>query len=123
MSYSKNIITLSISKVRVGIDIETIRSTALKHTLKYLQLTSSHLNKSAGSTDLLKAWTLKEAYCKFFNKSMFSILNNESELNNAFCSNYLLDNKYVFSIVTDSDSYNININRLEKINCMGNRDI
>jgi 4'-phosphopantetheinyl transferase len=118
MSYSENITTLSISKVKIGIDIEIKRSLALKNTLKYLQLTSSYLDKSASDTDFLKAWTIKEAYCKFSNKSLLSILNKESQLNNACCSNYLFDNKYVFSIVADSDSYNIDISSLEKINCI-----
>lgn len=116
ISYSENIVTLSISKVKVGIDVETKRSLTLKYSLKYLQLKPSYVDKSIRDNDLLKAWTMKEAYCKFYDKSIFSILNNDLEFDNACYSNYILDNKYVFSIVTDSDSYNININRLEKIN-------
>ena len=114
ISYSENIVTLAISKVKVGIDVEIERSLALKNTLKYLQITSSCTEKSASDSDFLKIWTMKEAYCKFSNKSMLSILSKEPDFNNACCSSYLLDNKYIFSVITDSDSHTINISSLEK---------
>jgi len=116
ISYSENIVTLAISKVKVGIDVEIERSLALKNTLKYLRITSSCTEKSASDSDILKIWTMKEAYCKFSNKSMLSILSKEPDFNNACCSSYVLDSKYIFSVVTDSGSHTINISRLEKIN-------
>jgi 4'-phosphopantetheinyl transferase len=116
ISYSENVVTLAISKVEVGIDVEIKRSLALKNTLKYLKITSSGTEKSASSSDILKIWTMKEAYCKFSNKSMLSILSKEPDFNNACCSSYVLDNKYIFSVITDSGSHTINISRLEKIN-------
>ncbi len=116
ISYSENIVTLSISKVKVGIDIETKRSLTLKSSLKYLQLTSSCVDDSVNDNELLKRWTMKEAYCKFLNKPLFLIVQKDLEFGNSCYSNYLLDHKYIFSIVTDSDSYNLSISHLEKIN-------
>jgi len=115
LSYSENIATLAVSKVKVGIDVEIKRPLALKNTLKYLQTASPFPDKSESNADILIEWTLKEAYCKFSNKSMLSILDKEPNFNNTFYSSSLLDSKYIFSIVTDSDSYAINISRLEKI--------
>lgn len=116
ISYSENVVTLAISKVKVGIDVEIERSLALKSTLKYLQITSLYTENLVSDSDILKSWTLKEAYCKFSNKSMFSILSKEPDFNNICYSSYLLDNKYIFSVITDSGSHTINISRLEKIN-------
>ncbi|AKB75507.1 hypothetical protein MSLAZ_2246 [Methanosarcina lacustris Z-7289] len=116
ISYSENIVTLAISKVEVGIDVEIKRPLALKNTLKYLQITSSCPEKSASDSDILKIWTMREAYCKFSNKSMLSILSRGPDFNNACCSSYVLDNKYIFSVITDSGLHTINISSLEKIN-------
>ena len=116
ISYSENVVTLAISKVEIGIDVEIKRPLALKNTLKFFQTTSSCADKLIVDTDILKTWTMKEAYCKFSNKTMFSILSKEPDFNNACYSNYVLDNKYIFSVITDSDLRTINISRLEKIN-------
>ncbi|KKG11172.1 hypothetical protein EO92_17840 [Methanosarcina sp. 2.H.A.1B.4] len=116
ISYSENVLTLAISKVEVGIDVEIKRSLTLKNTLKYFQTTSSCTVKSASDADILRTWTMKEAYCKFSNKNIFSILSKEPNFNNICYLSYLLDNKYIFSVITDSDPHTINISRLEKIN-------
>jgi 4'-phosphopantetheinyl transferase len=116
LSYSENIVIFAISRVEVGIDIEVKKSLALKNTLKYLQTKSSCTDKALSDTDLLKAWTLKEAYCKFSNTNIFSILGKEPDFNNTRYLSYILDNKYIFSVITDSGPYTINISRLEKIN-------
>jgi 4'-phosphopantetheinyl transferase len=116
LSYSENIAVLAISKVKIGIDIEILRPLELKNTLKYLYNTPFYIDKSAGDTDLLKAWTLKEAYCKFSNKGMLSSLNKEPELNNVSYFNFILDGRYVFSIVTESGQHALNISHLKKIN-------
>ncbi len=116
ISYSENVVTLAISKVEVGIDVEIKRPLALKNTLKYFQKTSSCADKSVVEADILKRWTLKEAYCKFSNKDMYSIFSKEPDFNNICYSSYVLDNKYIFSVITDSDPHTINISRLEKIN-------
>jgi len=115
ISYTENIATLSVSKVKVGIDVEIKRPMALKNTLKYLQPASPFSGKSESDGDILIEWTLREAYCKFSNEPMLSILSKEPDFNNTFCSNYLLDNKYVFSLITDSDSHTVKISRLGKI--------
>ncbi|WP_440947278.1 4'-phosphopantetheinyl transferase family protein [Methanosarcina sp. T3] len=115
ISYTENVATLAISKVKVGIDIEIQRPLALKNTLKYLQPASPFPDKSERDADLLMAWTLKEAYCKFSNKPMLSILSKETDFNNTFYSSYLFDNKYIFSLITNSDSHAIKISRLGKI--------
>ncbi|AKB77291.1 4'-phosphopantetheinyl transferase [Methanosarcina horonobensis HB-1 = JCM 15518] len=113
ISYSEDIVALAVSKTRVGIDIEAKRPLALKNTLKYLQTTSSYTGDSVSDTNFLKMWTLKEAYCKFSNKGMLSSLYKEPDFNNAWYSNYTLNNKYIFSIVTDSNPHTISISRLE----------
>lgn len=115
ISYSENIVTLAVSKVEIGIDVETKRSLALKSTFKYFQKRPSNTEKSLSDDDILKMWTLKEAYCKFFKKGIFSLLKEEPDFNNACYSNYVLDNKYIFSIITDSNLHTINISFLKKI--------
>jgi len=123
ISYSENIATLAVSKVKVGIDVEIKRPMALKNTLKYLQPAYPFPYKSESDADLLMAWTLKEAYCKFSNKPMLSILSKEPDFNNTFYSSYLLDNKFIFSVITDSGPHTINISRLGKINFDWDRDV
>jgi 4'-phosphopantetheinyl transferase len=48
---------------------------------------------------------------------MLSILSKEPDFNDACYSSYVLDNKYIFSVITDAAPHTINITRLEKINC------
>lgn len=115
LSYSENIVTLAISRVEIGIDVEVKRSLPLKNTLKYFQTKSSCTDKSVSDVDLLKTWTMKEAYCKFSNTSIFSILGKEPDFTNTCYSSYMLNNKYIFSVITDSDPHTINISLLEKI--------
>ncbi|MDQ1276225.1 MAG: 4-phosphopantetheinyl transferase [Euryarchaeota archaeon] len=114
ISYSENIVALAISKFNIGVDIENKRSLELKNTLKYLHKTPLYTGNSINNSDFLNIWTLKEAYCKFSNKSMLSFLNKEPDFNNASYFNFVLDNKYVFSIVTESGQHAISINHLEK---------
>jgi 4'-phosphopantetheinyl transferase len=114
ISYSKNIIALAISKFKIGIDIETKRPLELKNTLKYLRNNSLYTGNSMACSDLLNIWTLKEAYCKYSNINMLSFLNKEPDLNNTSYSNFLLDDKYIFSIVTESGRHTISINHLRK---------
>lgn len=115
ISYSENIVALAISKVKIGIDVEIKRQLELKNTLKYLHKTPLYSDKPVTDAVLLKAWTVKEAYCKFSNKSMLSSLNKEPDFDNASYFNFVLDDKYIFSIVTGLGQRDINISRLEKI--------
>lgn len=115
LSYSENIIALAISKVKIGIDIEIKRPHALKNTLKYLRKMPPNTDNSITGTGFLKAWTVKEAYCKFSDESMLFFLNKEPDFSNASYFNFLLDDKYVFSIVTESGQYTISMSYLEKL--------
>lgn len=117
ISYTKNLAAIAISKVDVGIDIELARKLALKSTFKNLHKKTSPMDETLSETDLLKVWTLKEAYSKFSNKEMHLIFNKELDLSNLDHSTYILDNKYVLSIVSKPDSHIIDINSLQKIEC------
>lgn len=120
ISYTENIAVLAISKVEVGIDIELGRTLALKNTLKFLREKPSFTDKPLSKTDILKTWTLKEAYCKFSNKNMLPNLNKDLNLSSVSHSSYFLDNKYIFSVITHSGSHILNINHLQKIDCNWN---
>jgi len=114
ISYSENIIALAISKIKIGVDIEIKRPLKLKNTLKYLHKTPLYTGNSITDSGVLNIWTLKEAYCKFSNQSMLSFLNKEPDFNNALYFSFVLDDKYIFSIVTESCRHTISINHLEK---------
>ena len=77
----------------------------------------SFTDEPLSETDLLKTWTLKEAYYKFSNKNMLPNFNKDLDLSSVSHSSYVLDNKYIFSVITHSDSHTLNINRLQKIDC------
>lgn len=117
ISYTESLAALAISKVDVGIDIELTRKLDLKSNFKNLYKKTSLMDETVDKPDILKTWTLKEAYSKFSNKKMCLIFNRELDLNSVNHSTYILDNKYLFSIVTRSESHIININRLQKIDC------
>ncbi|HWQ49231.1 MAG TPA: hypothetical protein VN414_09850 [Methanosarcina sp.] len=117
ISYTKNLAAIAVSKVDVGIDIELARKLALKSTFKNLHKKTSPMDKTVSETDLLKVWTLKEAYSKFSNKEMYLIFNKELDLSNLNHLTYVLDNKYVLSTVTQSKSHIVDINSLQKIEC------
>lgn len=120
ISYTDNIVTLAISKIEVGIDVELKKLRSLTIVSKYLHTTLSHADTYENGHDPLMIWTLKEAYCKFSNKSIFSNFNKELDLNNICHSNYIINNKYIFTVVTDSKQYTINISRLQEIAFAGN---
>ena len=115
ISYTENITTLAISKVVVGVDVELIRLRSLTNILKYLCTTPLHTDRPTNDLDLLMIWTLKEAYCKFSNKSIFPNFSKELDLNNVCHLSYIINNKYILAIITDSDRQTINISRLQKI--------
>lgn len=117
ISYTENLAALAISKVEVGIDIEILRKMVLKSNLKNMSIKPSLRDETEIGTDFLKVWTLKEAYSKFSNKSMHLIFNEELDLSGVSHSTYFLDKKYIFSVVTHSDSHIIDINSLQKIDC------
>lgn len=117
ISYTENIVVLAISKIEVGIDVEARRNLSLKTASKYLQTKTLDDTRCLKDLDNLTIWTLKEAYCKFSNESLFSVLNKELDLNSIFHSIYLINNKYVLAIVGGSSQHRINIGCLEKVVC------
>ncbi len=117
ISYTENTVVLAISKIEIGIDIEVKRSLCLKSVSKYLQTKNSDDDKCSKELDNLTIWALKEAYCKFSNKSLFSALNKELDLDSICHSSYLINNKYILAIINGSSQHRINICRLEKIAC------
>jgi 4'-phosphopantetheinyl transferase len=117
ISYTESLAVIAISKVYVGIDIELARKLILKNGFKNLNKKTSLIDETVSENDLLKTWTLKEAYSKFSNNKMHLIFNKELDLSSVSHLTYILDSKYVFSIVTHSESDIIDINRLQKIDC------
>jgi 4'-phosphopantetheinyl transferase len=117
ISYTQSIAVLAISKIEIGIDIELGRTLALKSNLKNLNTKPSLTDEPINETDLLKIWTLKEAYSKFSNKNMHLIFSKKLDLSDVSYSTYVLDNKYILSVITCPGSHIININNLQKIDC------
>ncbi|MCQ1535222.1 hypothetical protein FTO70_05870 [Methanosarcina sp. KYL-1] len=115
ISYTGNIVALAISKVEVGVDMELKRMLSLSNISKYLYTKPLDADKSGSNLDLLTTWTLKEAYCKFSNKSIFSNFNKEMDFSNVCSSSYIINNIYILAIITDSNRYTLKICRLQKI--------
>jgi 4'-phosphopantetheinyl transferase len=115
ISYTENIVALAISKIDMGIDIEVIKSRSVTSISKSINKTLTDSSPSAYSSDFLVMWTLKEAYCKLSNETMFSNLNRKLDLSDVHHSSYVVDNKYMLALVTKSDGYKVNIVRLPKI--------
>lgn len=115
ISYTGNIVSLAISKVNVGIDIELKKSLSAGKFSKYLNKQVLETDSLGNGPDLLTSFTLKEAYSKFSNKSILSCLNKKFDLENIFSSSYILNDRYIFSIITDAKPTAINISHLQKI--------
>lgn len=115
ISYTGNIVSLAISKVNVGIDIELKKPFSTGKFSKYLSKQALETDFLGNGLDLLTLFTLKEAYSKFSNKSILSYLNKELDLNNVFSSSYILNDRYILSIITDAKPPAINISFLQKI--------
>jgi 4'-phosphopantetheinyl transferase len=115
ISYTENIFSMAISKVNVGIDIELRKLLSPGKFSKYLSKRALKTDNFENNLDLLTLFTLKEAYSKFSNKNILSCLNKEIDLCNAFSSTYVLNGKYVLSIITDEESQDTSISFLQKI--------
>jgi|ERR1035437_113186 4'-phosphopantetheinyl transferase len=115
LSYTGNIASLAISKIKVGIDIELEKLFSLKKISKYLYKPILGTKNSENDHDLLIVWTLKEAYSKFSNRSMLANLNKELDLRNVFHSSYILNEKYILSVITYVNLHDLNISFLPKI--------
>lgn len=115
ISYTENIVALVISKIDIGIDIEVIKSRSVTSISKSINKTSPERSSSVNGYDFLVMWTLKEAYCKLSNETMFSNLARTLDMSDVYHSSYVVDNKYVLALVTKSYLYKVNIVRLPKI--------
>ncbi|MGB9929745.1 MAG: hypothetical protein ACPK85_15320 [Methanosarcina sp.] len=114
ISYTDNLISLAISKVDIGMDIELRRSFPLQRLSGYLdpfklgieyKESSLKVNPERNSFGYLVTLTLKEAYCKFSNIDMLSNLNKNPDFNNLFYSVFILRDKYLLSLVADKSFY------------------
>ena len=112
ISYTENIIILAISKIEVGIDVELRRTLPLSKITKYLYTNPLHTGKAENKPDFLMAWTLREAYCKFSNKNIFSSLNKEPDFYNLCCLSYILNNNYILAIITPAGQRTLKICQL-----------
>lgn len=115
ISYTASIVSLAISKVNVGIDIELKKPLSTGEFSKYLNKQALETNSLGNGLALLTLFTLKEAHSKFSNKSILSCLNKELDLDNIFSSSYILNERYILSIITAVKPHAINISYLQKI--------
>lgn len=115
IAYTENIVALVISKVDIGIDIEAIKPRSVTSISKSIDRSLPDGTPSKGSSDFLIMWTLKEAYCKFANKTMFSNLSRKLDLSDVYHSSYVIDNKYLLALVTKSCPSKVSIAYLQKI--------
>ncbi|MCC7576185.1 MAG: 4'-phosphopantetheinyl transferase superfamily protein [Methanomethylovorans sp.] len=115
ISYSGNILALALSKTEVGIDIEFIRPRSVASISKSIDRTLSDSNPSAHVYDFLSRWTLKEAYCKISNETMFSNLSRKLDLSGLYHSSHCMENKYLLAIVTRSLPGKVKVVCLQKI--------
>ena len=115
LSYAGNIASLAISKIKVGIDIELEKLIHPNKIFRYLHKPILRTKDPENDHDLLIVWTLKEAYSKFSNKSMLVNLNKELDLSSVFHSSYILNEKYILSVITCVNPHDLNISFLPKI--------
>lgn len=118
ISYSGNVIFLAISKIELGIDAEEKRDLPLNNVSGNMKTEKSHSGRYLTDVKFLTDWTLKEAYCKFSNESIFCYLNKEPDIRGVYHSTYHINDKYVLTIVTGSARYAIDINIFEWITCV-----
>jgi len=115
ISYSGNMVSLAISKVNLGIDIELKKQFLTGKFTKNLNKQTLETEDLGSDFAPLTLLTLKEAYSKFSNKSILSCLNKKIDLSNIFSSSYILDDRYILSIITDAEPNAINISYLQNI--------
>lgn len=114
ISYTEDVLFLAISKLEVGIDVEKKRELPFEKIPKYLQAEMSYGNRCLTDVQFLMEWTLKEAYCKFSNKSIFPYLNKLLDTSDICYSSYQINNRFILAVVTGSDQYAINASFFER---------
>ena len=115
LSYSGDIASLAISKIKVAVDIELTRLFSPKKISRYLNEPILRTKDSESDHDILIVWTLKEAYSKFSNKGMLANLNKKLDLSSVYHSSYILNEKYILSVITYASPHGLNISFLPKI--------
>lgn len=115
ISYTKKIVSLAISKVDVGMDIELIKPFSAGKFSKYLNRQTIKTDGLNNFPDLLALFTLKEAYSKFSNKDLISCINKELDLSGIYSSIYVLKGSYILTIITNTKPLLINISYLQKL--------
>ncbi len=124
ISYSEDILALALSKIEVGIDIEVIRSRSVASISKSIDIpksidrTLSGIIPSAKIPDFLVMWTLKEAYCKLSNETMFSSLARKLDLAGLYHSSHCIKNTYLLAAVSGSHPCKVEIVFLQKIDLL-----
>lgn len=115
ISYTENIVALALSRIDVGIDIEVIRSRSFTSISKSIDTSLPDATLSKDGSGFLFMWTLKEAYCKFSNETMFSNLRRRPDMSGVYHSGYVIDNKYVLALITKLHPPKVQMFQLQKI--------
>ncbi|WP_214044524.1 4'-phosphopantetheinyl transferase superfamily protein [Methanomethylovorans sp.] len=100
ISYTEDKIALALSKIDVGIDIESMRSRSVTSILKSIDRSLPDGTLSEHDSDFLLLWTLKEAYCKYSNETMFSNLTKKLDMSGFYHAMYIIDNEYALAFIT-----------------------
>ncbi|WP_440951618.1 4'-phosphopantetheinyl transferase family protein [Methanococcoides sp. FTZ1] len=115
ISYTRNLVAILLSRQKAGLDIEHIRPIYLTRFSKYFQNKGPERDMPMeDNVNVLKAWTLKEAYCKLTDQSMMACLNKEIALDDLDHHELIVNNEYVLSVVFDSKDNEVNICYLKK---------
>lgn len=108
LSYSRDMVSVSIARQKIGSDIEYIRpffSEILARSKVYKSLESQYLVPEPFKA--LGMWTLIEAISKYDNRSIPSILNYPYDTSNIDIYMDIIDKKFLFTLVTQSQKNEI----------------
>jgi phosphopantetheinyl transferase len=104
LSYSGTSIAITVGKVKVGSDIEIARPVEISKIKFYPIFTGhTHVNEKGGIPDILRLWTLIEAYSKLQDRNPYSLLSEPCLPTDAHFISYSVNNRSVFSLASRSD--------------------
>lgn len=115
ISYSGNKLALALSKTEVGIDIEFIRPRSVASISKSIDSSLPDGIKSQNSFGFLLMWTLKEAYSKYSNRTMFSNLSRKLDLSDVYHTVYIVGNEYMLAFIAKHCVHHVRVAYLQKI--------
>lgn len=115
ISYTGELLTIAISKIRIGIDAELRKKRSINNLLKNVQSKNTDCGDIRADLDSLIMWTVKEAYSKFSNTNACYYIKKELDFGSFFHISYMVNNRCILSIVTASNEFNMKIVQLEKI--------